>query len=1230
MWNTLLVVLTRQIATFSNILVLRAGFSGSANKMRRSHVEARLEQQITLSKVIASSYDELIKSGFSNITSTRIQSRIASLKEDWDKFSLINDAVGIAMKKLSVEDRTLVQQHSFLQENTFATTKEAYLNSLEKMMSLLDNGITTSDNSTSGQTTLQVSATVPYAYQSRLPRIDLPKFNGTPSEWLPFKDLFNALVTANPTLSAIEKLQYLKTSITGSAAHLLSNTTLTADNFQKAWEGLIAFYENKRLLVNAALHSLLSLKRMSSESATEMEQLYVKVIQIYRTLETLNRQFAFWDDFLIFIVLKKMDSESIKIWEQHLGASRDPSKWQQFSEFMVTRFLTLQAYERSRTGKAKVTPQAKIAKVHHQIKSIEIKREKIYKCAICSGQHYTALCSQYQTKPVRQKLELIQKHKLCYNCLGNHKIAICRVTRRCQKCGRKHHTTIHQTPARATNTKSEDNTTKDIIESASEPAPAVSHSATILESSSHTLLATALILVIDIKGTQISARALIDQGSELSLISERLVQMLKADRRRSKIPLIGIGSETSTKTKGVVDLTIKPHFKSSFELTISAHVLPKLTTLIPSHSIGNIKWQHLDELMLADPHFATSSQIDILLGADVYGVIIKEGLIKGSINVPIAQNTALGWIVSGPIPSNTRSNRIMLHQTSSHEDLLHLLQRFWELDAISNVQDHTLSSEDQQCEDHFKFTHSRDQDGRYVVKLPFKGHPSTLGKSKPHAIRMIVRLSDKFKVDPTFANFYLNFMMEYTNLGHMKLVPPSLPEPSHVYYLPHHGVMKESSLTTKLRVVFNGSSKTTSGISLNDILFTGPKLQNDLFDVLIWFRQFNYVFTADMEKMYRQVKIHPDDGKFQRILWKDADGNILTYELQTVTYGLSCAPYLALRAIIQLIEDEGSRFPLAIPTLTTGRYVDDLFGGADTIEDTIVLAQEVNKLCMAGGFPLQKWASNHSSIVHSIIASSAHQSTSISIEDHSVVHSLGLSWEILEDAFEFSFNYTSFETTTKRQVLSSIAKLFDPLGLISPIIIKAKILMQELWTLRLGWDDPLDITTKWITFLKNLQDLPLLKFPRWIGYKAEHQVDIHGFLDASSQAIAAVVYTRWHSSAGEIIDCSTYIFQNQSRTPSEINYSSTGISRCCSSHKGCKTFKSNLVDSEILLWTDTQVTLAWMNSHPSRWKEFVHNGVCFVQETLPQARWRFVAGCDSPADFATRGLTPKQLKENEM
>jgi len=446
--------------------------------MRKSHVEARLEQQVALSRSIANSYDELVKSGLPNITATRIQLRSASLKEEWERFSLINDAIRIAIRELSYEDQLQVQQHPYLQEDLFSSTKDSYLNSLEKITALLEHETTISDNSTSAQMALQVSATAPFSYHSRLPRIDLPKFNGSQSEWLSFKDLFNSLVIANPTLSAVEKLQYLKTSITGSAAHLLSNTALTAENFQKAWEALIAFYENKRLLVNAALHSLFALKRMNGEYAAEMEQLYTKMTQIYRTLESLGRPVAFWDDFLIFVITRKLDSESVKAWEQQLGASKEPPKWHQFSEFMVTRFLTLQAYERARSGKAALTQHPKAAKVHHHSNSKGTKSEKVHKCGICTGQHYTASCAQYQLKPVKRKLELIQKHKLCYNCLGNHRSSLCRVTKRCQRCGRKHHTSIHQTSSQTSKSKSEETTNVNSTASSSKTVPAATHSTT--------------------------------------------------------------------------------------------------------------------------------------------------------------------------------------------------------------------------------------------------------------------------------------------------------------------------------------------------------------------------------------------------------------------------------------------------------------------------------------------------------------------------------------------------------------------------------------------------------------------------------------------------------------------------------------------------------------------------------------------------------------------------------
>lgn len=187
-----------------------------------------------------------------------------------------------------------------------------------------------------------VSHQITVSHHTRLPRIDLPKFNGSASECILFKDLFSFIIIENTALSPVEKLQYLKASLTGTTAHLLKNTVLTADNFKRAWTDLISFYENKHLFVNSALQALLSLKKITKESASDLEGLYTSIMQIYRTLETLQRTVDKWDDFLVFIAVQRLDSESVKFWEQHLGSTKEPPTWKHFCEFLVTRLLSLQ------------------------------------------------------------------------------------------------------------------------------------------------------------------------------------------------------------------------------------------------------------------------------------------------------------------------------------------------------------------------------------------------------------------------------------------------------------------------------------------------------------------------------------------------------------------------------------------------------------------------------------------------------------------------------------------------------------------------------------------------------------------------------------------------------------------------------------------------------------------------------------------------------------------------
>nr|XP_012232430.1 PREDICTED: uncharacterized protein LOC105678032 [Linepithema humile] len=926
--------------------------------MRLSHVEARLEQLVETSVLISTAFDNFAKNNSTSNTNIRSTIRLEALKSEWQRFSIINEAVSIAIGQLKKDERLKIKKHTYFTTNLYARTYENYLLNLEKIQFIheSDYGTVTESMSTPSLNTITSSNSAAYLHQARLPRTDLPKFNGTPSDWLSFKDLFSSLVLRHPSLTAVEKLQYLKTSLIGNAAQLLKNTTLTADNFERAWSELESYYDNNRILVNAALQSLLDLKKISNESARDLEQLYANVKQIYRSLEALKRPVTAWDDFLVFIVSQKLDTESVKAWENHIGANKDPPLWHQFMDFLITRLRSLRAFENSRSSKSMTQPRAQTIKAHYQGQPATTKSGNTFSYGICKGNHTTTTCPQYVSK-TQQKLTLIRKHGLCFNCLKQHKIANCTSTRRCVNCGKKHHTSIHQETSKADKLEVDKNPVSQTTaeKRATHSEPHVLHSNIAQRSSDRlTLLATAKVMIVRPNGDSSFTRALLDQGSEVSLIIERLSQRLRLPRQRSSIPLVGIGEQQSNKTRGIVHFKLKPHFNSTFECVISAHVLPTITSSIPTTEISNETWTHLQRLQLADPQYSVPGSIDILLGADTYSHLLTEGIIKDKINLPVAQSTSLGWIISGPTGQTTPRQSLQSYHVINHEELSNLMQRFWELESIPTIQTSSLTPEEQDCEEQFKTTHTRDTDGRYVVKLPFKDDVSKLGDSKGKAIRFCQRLIHRCSSDKTYAQLYHEFLSEYRRLDHMRLVPECLPEPPETFYLPHHGVWKANSSTTKLRVVFNGSNPSASGTSLNELLHSGPKLQTDTINVLLHFRQFQFTFTADIEKMFRQIKVHPSDWRFQRIIWKDQGNQFMTYELTTVTYGLVCAPFLALRVLQQLISDERQHFPEAVLTMIKGRYVDDVLGGADSITEAISIVNQLNKLCMAGGFPLKK------------------------------------------------------------------------------------------------------------------------------------------------------------------------------------------------------------------------------------------------------------------------------------
>lgn len=303
--------------------------------------------------------------------------------------------------------------------------------------------------------------------------------------------------------------------------------------------------------------------------------------------------------------------------------------------------------------------------------------------------------------------------------------------------------------------------------------------------------------------------------------------------------------------RNVAKLTNKCTFEiqsltSCFATTITCFTIDKITDALPNFSFNKTSVNIPINIKLADPKFNLSASIDILLGANTFWSILLSEQIKLGKNMPVIQNTHLGWIVSGPIRSIQSS--ACNHATFSFHvvDTLDQLRKFWEIEELHPST--ALSVEEKMREDHFVENFTRDSDGRFKVDIPFKESPSKLGDTKRSSLKLFYQLERKLESNSSLKQYYCDFMAEYEALGHMSKVQTII-EPN--FFLPHHGVLKETSKTAKLRVVFNGSAPSTSGWSRNKLQMVGPNIQQDLFLILLRFCKHRYVASADITKMYR-------------------------------------------------------------------------------------------------------------------------------------------------------------------------------------------------------------------------------------------------------------------------------------------------------------------------------------------------------------------------------------------
>ncbi|GFV97784.1 DUF1758 domain-containing protein [Trichonephila clavipes] len=226
--------------------------------------------------------------------------------------------------------------------------------------------------------------------------------------------------------------------------------------------------------------------------------------------------------------------------------------------------------------------------------------------------------------------------------------------------------------------------------------------------------------------------------------------------------------------------------------------------------------------------------------------------------------------------------------------------------------------------------------------------------------------------------------------------------------------------------------------------------------------------------MYRQILIDQEDQNFQRIVWRESkDSPIREYKLCTVTYGTASAPYLATRCLFQTGLDLERDDPAVSSLIKESFYIDDLMAGAPSNEEAISLIKTLSNILEARGFHLRKWRSNSSEVLSRISSNWVEDSSNLEIHPDECSKALGLTWNSMKDTFIFNLKVNFPDNITKRSFLSLSARLFDPLGFLTPCTASIKIFYQQLWLLKLDWDSPLPeaLATKWKTFQKEFEQV---------------------------------------------------------------------------------------------------------------------------------------------------------------
>lgn len=1017
----------------------------------------------------------------------------------------------------------------------------------------------------------------------KLPFIKLLEFSGNSLDWQKFWDIFRSSVHNRNDISGATKFHYLVTQLKGEAEQLMAGFDHTDAEYDEAVALLQSTYGKTQRIIQARLHALFDLQspKTNSTDLSKFRSLYEGHIRVLKfvgaDVDAAGYVFA-------ELLIRKLPSRV----RDNLNRAQKSDFWKldDLRKEIEMEIGHLQAIEvNSESDLVIHTPTA----VFPTSTSFRIK------CQFCFAEHNSSNCTRYNS--VQAKRNRVNELKLCFNCLKNSHVAKnCTNTGRCRKCKSLHHTTLCKSvPKVRENDRTSDNAYVNSM-------PALNIDSTTVTN----ILPTAYLSVVeDSRITKI--KAILDTGSQRTFILRSVTNSLNLPKIGSvRLTIDGFNSLGSSCNYDTTKFDVTT---SDGILTIYAVIIDSLPSRI--NMVGRcemVKTLKSRGLILADPttDHDKLNDLGILIGVDFFFKLLgAPELLKDIHGIP----SRVGTIIGGSMGQNTYDScnqvtvlRLIANDETSLDDTL---RKFWEIDAVD------FSNSESKVMDNFEKSISF-EDGKYSVGLPWKkDHPPLPHNYHYARARLRSNLSSlrENENDLKYYNEVINNQIESKFIEEVKDV---FSKSDKTHYLAHMGVKKESSSTTPLRVVFDCSAKLRGKPSLNDCLYSGPNLINYLPDVLTRFRFGSYVAINDIKKAFLNIRLHLKDRDSTRFLWPSnpfiEDSPLKIYRFSSVLFGSTASPFLlnaTLKYHLERVNNDLSR------EIQNNIYVDNLFISSNTELYLNSKKHNCTDILSDAGFSLHEWISNSSIVADEEVAETFTSNV------------LGIIWNVRKDTLSIApVKLPSSDIYTKRIIVSYVASTFDPVGFLLPITIRGRLMVQDLWKSKIGWDVKVSdkIVQELRDYDKNMQNIYVLNFSRLITSRLDG--DLHVFGDASPRAFGCVGYIKSLSGISFVMS-KVRLAPISPRTLPELEFSSILLAVQLAVYLR-EVLHSKFSINNCHIWSDSLIALHWIKSDKNK-RQFVQNRVNKINNLSSGFIFKYVSSSDNPADNLTRGLVTEKF-----